>query len=184
MAAGAFGRARNYGWAEHSRVQSLLGVKGDQEIEPAKRIYFNVAFKDIGYSFSMTSIHPVNLQILIPCYTCDFFQQISLALFSTCLVLALSPSNAAPLLQTTQDPMASSGDRSPDRPHCPPYAQSNESEGSEVIKINYQIFLTDFSKKFTHSRLVKVFCRTGYFLAVNDEKKVTGTVNTSSNRSK
>ena len=48
----------------NTAVSSLFWVSKETRIEPVKRIYFNVAFKDIGYSFSMTSIYKFSYHVI------------------------------------------------------------------------------------------------------------------------
>ena len=75
------------------------------------------------------------------------------------------------------------------RPRCI-HTKGDDSDGidesSANIRINYQIFKVA-SKTPSHVQIVQLFCKTGYFLALNvtaRKNRVVGIVNESSESSK
>ena len=105
--------------------------------------------------------------------------QISLLLS---IILTVTSSNGATLPPRTSPAQATTPrERLPSSNCvCALEPRSNQSGESINLKIDYNVFLHGLPTLVTHVQRVKVFCRTGYFLAVEDGKKVVGTTNMSS----
>lgn len=104
-----------------------------------------------------------------------FFSQLRKTLLIVCAVVALVPfPNAVPRPTQVREK------------RCVPTKSLQINDSTARIRINYQIFKVA-SKTPSYVQIVQLFCKTGYFLALNvtaKKNRIIGIVNQSSESSK